>query len=993
MKNVFKFTHIVAVAFAAVCMFSFSACNDEVSDNMTDLKTSLEKEVQDLQDQVDDMQRQISTITTCTCDFQKTIDLVNDSLKNYWNITQVQNYVNTQLNDYVRKTVYQAAIDSINEALDSINAHLSRHCDSISDLYVMYNTLNNAITTTNALANAANQLAKDDSVRIDLLTGRVLTLETNYNTLNGRVDTLKGRVDTLDARYTTLNGKVTTIGDRVDTLDARYTNLNGRMTAAEGNITALDTRLTTAEGNIVTVSNRVDTLTTRMTSVETILTRVRDSVAVAYALAFRDSIRINALEQMYTSLHETDSLQQYQIDSIKTAILNFATHAEVNAVYSYADSLHNVAIKYAHDLDSILRDTLNTFDVRITTIENIVPIIRDSVKLLNDSLVALQAEVANLKTQVNQNTKDIAALTKVVDKVMDALTKSIYGVVIQGTFNPVFGYACLPFGIQSNILMAYYGENESRTYFPTTRTSALVYEEYALTDEDAAMLGSSVESFVVPGQTTFLGEGANAGKLFFSVNPSTADLTDATFTLVDSRDNEAGIKLDTVKPSTEQLTFGYTGTYNKAPVQGHASNGFYEAQASLDEAGIPVAKIAVDPQLKEAVKDFYRSNFKGKSGTEIITNLDPSSFTHLAQGLYQQFNGLCPRYAVKATWTDSLGTHDAYSEYGAAAVAVKPLSYAFLKDKSLKKLPNINPLTGLDNLNIKISDIEFNVQIRLDSAHANIHLAAITINLDTVDLILDVPDIQYYKDHPDEPIRYVKDTVDLSELQEYFNDRFAQVIGSWEGNINKAINEQVNLLITNINDQLRDFTTDVQGQLNTQIQKVMKDVQGQVLSKFDDFLDKINGFIKKVNGVVNKVNRVLDNPNKFMQTILVYEDVDKHFRILSTTKNFPSYFTGTGAIILHPTSYNAEIVAPAYKKFIAVTNVYKNGTSAQDGDPACLAALNSVNSKPYFNEVIDGGRYGVPFVPVTGGFTYEIFYSALDYSGKISQRKYYVTVQ
>ncbi|MBR3647269.1 MAG: hypothetical protein IKN59_02645 [Paludibacteraceae bacterium] len=986
MKNVFKFTHIVAVAFAAVCMFSFSACNDEVSDNMTDLKTSLEKEVQDLQDQVDDMQRQISTITTCTCDFQKTIDLVNDSLKNYWNITQVQNYVNTQLNDYVRKTVYQAAIDSINEALDSINAHLSRHCDSISDLYVMYNTLNNAITTTNALANAANQLAKDDSVRIDLLTGRVLTLETNY-------DTLKGRVDTLDARYTTLNGKVTTIGDRVDTLDARYTNLNGRMTAAEGNITALDTRLTTAEGNIVTVSNRVDTLTTRMTSVETILTRVRDSVAVAYALAFRDSIRINALEQMYTSLHETDSLQQYQIDSIKTAILNFATHAEVNAVYSYADSLHNVAIKYAHDLDSILRDTLNTFDVRITTIENLVPIIRDSVKLLNDSIVALQAEVANLKTQVDQNTKDIAALTKVVDKVMDALTKSIYGVVIQGTFNPVFGYACLPFGIQSNVLMAYYGQNDSRTYFPTTRTSALVYEQYALTDEDAAMLGASMESFVVPGQTTFLGEGPNAGKIFFTVNPSTADLTDATFTLVDSRDNEAGITLDTVRPSTEKLTFGYTGPYNMnlAPVQGQSTNGLYEAVASLDEAGIPTAKISIDPQLKQAVKDFYNTNFRGKSGTQIITGMSASSFTELAQGIYQQFNGLCPRYAVKATWTDSLGQHDVYSEYGAAAVAVKPLSYAFLKDKTLGKLPNISPISDMSDFKINMQDIHFNVRIRLDSAHANIHLAAITLNLDTVDVILDVPDLNHYQATGE--IVYIKDTVDLSELQNYFNDRFAQVITNWEGNINKAINEQVNLLITNINDQLRDFTDDVQGQLNSQIQKVMNDVQGQVMSKFNNYLKDINKVISKVNSVVNKVNRILDNPNKFMQPILVYEGKDHAFHIMSTRKVLPTVFTGSGAIILHPTSYNAEIVAPAYKKFIAVTNVYKNGTSAQDGDPACLAALNSVNSKPYFNEVIDGGRYGVPFVPVTGGFTYEIFYSALDYSGKISQRKYYVTVQ
>ena len=79
---------------------------------------------------------------------------------------------------------------------------------------------------------------------------------------------------------------------------------------------------------------------------------------------------------------------------------------------------------------------------------------------------------------------------------------------------------------------------------------------------------------------------------------------------------------------------------------------------------------------------------------------------------------------------------------------------------------------------------------------------------------------------------------------------------------------------------------------------------------------------------------------------------------------------------------------------MAVTNVYKGGTSAQDGDAACIAALNAANSNSGdFKKILQGGRYGVAFVPATGGYTYEIFYSALDYCGRISQRKYYVTVK
>ena len=85
--------------------------------------------------------------------------------------------------------------------------------------------------------------------------------------------------------------------------------------------------------------------------------------------------------------------------------------------------------------------------------------------------------------------------------------------------------------------------------------------------------------------------------------------------------------------------------------------------------------------------------------------------------------------------------------------------------------------------------------------------------------------------------------------------------------------------------------------------------------------------------------------------------------------------------------------APAAKKFIAVTNVFKDGTSAQDDDAACKSVLEATNAAENFNEVISGTYNGIDFTPAEAGYVYEIFYSALDYSGKISQRKFYVEVQ
>ena len=477
-----------------------------------------------------------------------------------------------------------------------------------------------------------------------------------------------------------------------------------------------------------------------------------------------------------------------------------------------------------------------------------------------------------------------------------------------------------------------------------------------------------------------------------------ADLTDAEFTLVNTVDEEAGIKIDTVRPCTEKLTFGYTGPMSKAPVAGQSANGFYEAAAVLEESGIATAKIQIEPELKQAVKDFYHQHIQGQSARSSLTSISASDFSQLAKGIYQQFNGFAPRYGVKATWTDSLGTHSAMSGAGVAAIAVKPLSYAFFKDRSLKHLPNITPVSDLSDFNIDIKDIHFTINFNINHVASSLHLQAINFDFpDSLTAEITLPNVNGTPDpvtgeFPDST--YIA-KASLENLEDSINNQFHRLIGIWNDSIDHAIDGMVNGLIDQINTQVQNFAGDIEGQLNSQIQDVVDDAKAQVVNKFGGYIDKVNKVIGKINAAINRVNRFLDNPNKFLQTTLAYEGKDKKFHLMSTTKTIPSVFTGSGAIMLYPTSYNAEIAAPAYKKFIAVTNVYKNddmSVSAQGGNGACISALNAVNSQENFNEVLEGGRYGVAFVPTTG-YTYEIFYAALDYHGMISQRKYYVTVK
>ena len=87
-----------------------------------------------------------------------------------------------------------------------------------------------------------------------------------------------------------------------------------------------------------------------------------------------------------------------------------------------------------------------------------------------------------------------------------------------------------------------------------------------------------------------------------------------------------------------------------------------------------------------------------------------------------------------------------------------------------------------------------------------------------------------------------------------------------------------------------------------------------------------------------------------------------------------------------------EYIAPAYKKLVGVTNVYKDGASAQTGNPACMAALNKVNAQNGIAEILAGNTYQVSATLETG-FVYEIVYTAVDFYGKVDAKKFYVTVK
>lgn len=132
--------------------------------------------------------------------------------------------------------------------------------------------------------------------------------------------------------------------------------------------------------------------------------------------------------------------------------------------------------------------------------------------------------------------------------------------------------------------------------------------------------------------------------------------------------------------------------------------------------------------------------------------------------------------------------------------------------------------------------------------------------------------------------------------------------------------------------------------------------------------NKIWRFLNRVNPTIQKF---LDNINWFIQpTLLIDENGDVwHPSVATNVSVFTRFKAGT--INLMPTSWSAELVAPAFKKFVGVVEV--------DGkaDPEELAKVNTGN----VGKLVDGNVKSIPLT-IEAGKTYKIQYTAIDYAGR-----------
>ena len=537
------------------------------------------------------------------------------------------------------------------------------------------------------------------------------------------------------------------------------------------------------------------------------------------------------------------------------------------------------------------------------------------------------------------------------------INKNLQNIAINATENPVLGYYNAAFlGSKLNLVSSFYG------------TAAQKNQGWGIEKNELLNNG-------------------DAGKIYITLNPNEIDpdcITDLK--LVDSQGNEAkGFKLgdeegNLIKTTSKVLTYGFT--------KAASANGFYE---------VPVR--ATDPanddfslnkgELKEAAK-----NILAKLQHPSQTNLQVSQ---IATTLYRSINNKLKAYTVKASYVLYDPTQPVEKRfvvksqvaptYDMAAFAVKPLSYNFLKDN--EKLNNLDlPSFPTLQSRINFNDYKFNWTpiAGMGTMKTSITLKGMP-DLDNIQIdgnvVVPVPGVgvsfagQIVEGVLDPATGKV--TVDLSNLSPNVQVTFKD--GQDKVKINKD-----NFKITIPQDKEQSYDVEIpMDEFNKIIDNINSQV-GNMIGNVNGIVDKVNGYVETIDGkyiaginkLITKFENVLKKSNALLQPAMFYLTSDNNWNQLARVAEGASYLKlegGKASTVFVATSYTAELLAPAYKKCISVTNKPSGAT------------VTGVN----LGKVVNGDVQKIGFEADKEG-VYELTYKAVDYSGIEASKKFYVKV-
>lgn len=632
----------------------------------------------------------------------------------------------------------------------------------------------------------------------------------------------------------------------------------------------------------------------------------------AYDTSVSQIAKLTELNKWLGELKETNSDLASAIDA------RIQANMEVIKDGVFADKERIEAAIQGSQAYQNLKGTVEGVDSRVSALERL---------RLTDSIAAKKITDA-----LNQRLDSVSgSLNKALNILLE---QKLDGITVNATENPVTGYWNASFtGLNLKLASSFYGVAADG-------------------NEDWDVKANQV-----------LGKGGNAGYLYVSLNPTEIDPSLVKVELVNSQGEPAkGFKLGDIDNTDKVLTFGTKAASVSA-------NGFYQ---------VPV--IASDPQNDGVEFDKGALAAAAKNALNELRNPKENDLdlSMIASALYKNIPVLTA-YGVKAEYylynpdTQNLELHKtikhAVSDYDIAAVAVKPVSFNFLKDNA-----TLDKLSDWAVENFRLPSLSSKLDKFADALDVKVTLSADKQNINVYTIVA-LMDVTAQQDPTTKSVWFYKKDGEKIEGSEIKNAELTTVTTTTL-DTGTGVHTQNVYKITTTDSTIAD----VVAELNTQIAGKLEPIKNDI----NKVGDKWENVIAKVNPLLKKVASKIGSANKLLQPTILYVDQNGNPNTLSTIGGrLDTRFVGTGATTLYPTSWTAELLAPAYKKSISVKAVKDENKGG--------ATVTLTDGKTSAAEPFDGSINKVIFNATKTG-KYIIVYKAIDYSGVEVEKTFNVNV-
>ena len=542
---------------------------------------------------------------------------------------------------------------------------------------------------------------------------------------------------------------------------------------------------------------------------------------------------------------------------------------------------------------------------------------------INKASTALKGKISALETK----------LTNQLNSLFNAMANEVTGIVVNRFYSPILGSYKDMMGTEARFLGAYYGYAEDNA---TIGNEDIIKEDLLLDDAKD-----------------------NAGSIGVYINPANKDFSGLTFKIVDSQGNVTPF-IATATKNDKVEHYGYTraGEVSTTP-------NYY------------LLKVSIDPNRLDEVKTWTSADVESLKGVakNILNKLKDRNnnlnLTEIANTLYKTFNNRLTEYhlALEQKLTD--GTNKdlnvTIADKDFAATVIKPLSYKFLSggiNYDIKDIPTLES----KGLYIKTDNLKWSNLGHIDDMTQEIEFEVPDASTMTID---------------GNKVEITATGAIVWTKDEHGNDV--------KNNINdlKGVNVNVNgitfksgAIKYNNRTQVVSVTVSM-AQFNNMIDQINSQV-GNMLGTVTDLANKVNGFvsnidgnfINRVNSYIHKCNYWLDNANKFLQPAMFATDGNNWVKLptIASGATYVKMTNGKANVLLLPTSYTLEYLAPAYKKYITV----------KDPSGATVTGEN-------IGKVISGNIHKAGFTATKEG-VYTITYDAVDYTGGDAHKTFFIKV-